>query len=200
MSGRTRKILVLDADGVVIDPAHRFMIYLQQELDVSPESSREFFGGIFRACLVGRADLKEAIAPFLPRWGWRGSVDEFLQRWFDEENSVNHGLVQLIQDLRREGCYCAVATNQEQYRLRYMRERMGFDRWFDAVFGSAEVGDVKPNAGFYREVTRRLEARPEDIWFWDDSRANVEGARSFGWRAEQYTGIDDFTRSLEQWR
>lgn len=191
---------MFDADGVVIDPAHRFMAYMEQELKVPPESSAEFFGGAFRRCLVGRADLREEIAPFLSRWGWRGSVDEFLRVWFEEENHVNRRLATIIQDLRQAGYTCAVATNQEKYRLRYMREEMGFDRLFDAVLGSAEVGEVKPNAGFYQEVTARLGARPEEVYFWDDSEANVQGARAFGWRAEHYTGIEGFLRTIEEWR
>lgn len=192
----TRLTLVFDADGVVIDPPHRFMVYQEQVLKVPPESSREFFRGVFLDCIVGRADLKEEIAPFLPRWGWEGSVEDFLQRWFDEENHINHRLVQMIQDLRKQGYYCAIATNQEKYRLRYMRDHMGFADLFDAVFGSADVGAMKPNAGFYRQVTDGLGVDPGSVLFWDDSIANVEGARAFGWRAEHYTGIESFTRSL----
>lgn len=45
--GRAQKTLVLDADGVVIDPAHRFMVYLKQALSVPPERSSKFFRGVF---------------------------------------------------------------------------------------------------------------------------------------------------------
>lgn len=135
----------------------------------------------------------------MPRWGWNGSVEDFLQRWFDEENHINHELVKVIQDLREQGYYCAIATNQEKYRLRYMRDQMGFAGLFDAVFGSADVGEMKPNAGFYRGVTDRLGVKPEDILFWDDSEANVEGARAFGWRAEHYTGVEGFVRTMSHY-
>lgn len=200
MKGSTRRTLIFDADGVVIDPAHQFMEYLEHKLQVPPESSSEFFGGAFRDCLVGRADLKEAIAPFLPRWGWRRSVDEFLQVWFDVENHANLELVRIIQNLRQDGYHCVIATNQEKYRLQYLRQQMGFARLFDAVIGSADVGEVKPNAGFYQEVTARLGVRPEAVYFWDDSESNVEGARAFGWRAEHYKGIEGFVSTIEQWR
>lgn len=197
MKRTSRMTLVFDADGVVIDPPHRFMHYQEQVLGIPRKLSSEFFRGVFLDCLVGKADLKDAIAPFLPRWGWRGSVDDFLRRWFDEENQINHKLVQFIQELRSQGYYCAIATNQEKYRLRYMREEMGFAGFFDAVFGSADVGEVKPNAGFYREVTDRLGAEPSRILFWDDSEANVDGARAFGWRAEHYTGMEGFVRTMK---
>jgi len=193
---RLIRVLVFDADGVVIDPPHRFMAYLQQELKVPPERSRRFFQGIFLECLVGQADLKEAIAPFLAEWGWSGSVEQLLQRWFEEEHCINDELVNFIQGLRKRGYACAVATNQERYRLGYMRDAMRLATLFDAVFGSAELGEMKPNAGFYRAVTERLGVSPEEILFWDDGEANVQGARAFGWWAERYTGFEGFVRKV----
>lgn len=95
MSARRRPVLVFDADGVVITPPHRFMAYMQNILHVRREDSDAFFRGAFIDCLLGRADLKESIAPFLPRWGWKGSVDALLQCWFNVENNVNHELVPL---------------------------------------------------------------------------------------------------------
>lgn len=198
MRKRRRTTLVFDADGVVIDSSYRFMRYLQQELKVPPERSGEFFGGAFRECLIGRADLKEVIVPFLAEWGWSGSVEGLLRLWFDLENIVNQDLLRLVRSLREQGYPCAVATNQEKHRLAYIRDEMRFSVLFDAVFGSAELGEAKPSAGFYRLVTERLGVRPEDIIFWDDSEANVEAARAFGWRAERYTGADDVVRTLKR--
>lgn len=184
------KVMLFDADGVVIEPAHRFMKYLMQELKVPPGSAGEFYGGPFRDCLIGKADLQEAIAPFLPKWGWSESVEEFLLCWFTVENNLNVALVELIQELRRRGYWCAIATNQEKYRLQFMTHEMQLTRLFDGFFGSADIGAVQPSTSFYREVTRRISVAPSEIFFWDDSQENVDSARNFGWRAERYTGLD----------
>lgn len=190
------KTLVFDADGVIIVPPHRFMVYQKQELNLDPNSTREFFQGVFQDCLVGRADLKEAIAPFLPRWGWSRTVDDFLRLWFQVEHNINEPLVEAVQHLRQQGFRCVVATNQERYRLAYMRDEMGFGHLFDGLFGSADVGAVKPTLEFYERVTSRLSVDPGDIVFWDDSEGNVKGARAFGWRAEHFTDMDKFLREL----
>lgn len=191
------KTLVFDADGVVIVPPHQFMTYLKEELRLKPDASREFFHGIFRECLVGRADLKEAIAPFLPRWDWDGTPDDFLQRWFEVEHHINDPLIEVVGKLRQQGYRCVIATNQERYRLSYMRDEMGFSHLFDGIFGSADVGAVKPTAEFYERVTSKLGVDPNEIAFWDDSQENVEAARAFGWHAEQFIRMDDFLRSLK---
>ena len=191
------QVLAFDADGVVICPPQRFFARISHELCLPPESGREFFGGVFQDCLAGRADLREVITPLLSRWGWLGSVDDFLQRWFEEEHCLNEPILDMIQTLRGRGHRCVIATNQERYRLAYMKNQMGFGGLFDKVFGSADVGAVKPAIDFFDEVTRRLRVRPSDIIFWDDTLQNVRRARTYGWNAECFSGMEEFRRTLE---
>lgn len=192
------QVLLFDADGVIIDPAHRFVSYLKDELHLPSQSTSEFFGGAFHNCLIGRSDLKQEIVPFLERWGWTSSVDDFLHTWFLLEHHINTRLVAVIQNLRQKGYYCGIATNQEKRRLEYINRDMGFSSLFDGIFGSADIGAVKPTLEFYARVTHHLGVRPEEISFWDDSKDNVSGALTYGWHAELYTGLDGFLRILEQ--
>jgi putative hydrolase of the HAD superfamily len=191
------RALVFDADGVVVQPPFRFMAYLERAHSLTPEHTRPFFHGSFRDCLVGRADLQLALLPFLADWGWSHDVDAFLQVWFDEENTVEPGLMATIDELRRRGLRCALATNQERHRLAYMRTRMGFATYFDAVFGSAEVGSVKLEPAFYCHVEQALGLTGAELLFWDDSAANVAQARASGWHAELYQDLTGFHRRLD---
>ncbi len=92
---------------------------------------------MFRDCLVGRADLKLVIAPFLHEWRWIGSVDSFTRCWFEEEHVIDSNLMDTVDSLRRKEVYRGLATNQERYRLEYMKNVMGFSGSFDATFGFA---------------------------------------------------------------
>jgi putative hydrolase of the HAD superfamily len=191
----TIRAVLFDADGVVILPNH-FAEYLEQELHITIEMTRGFFGGQFRECLLGRADLKESIEPFLPRWGWHDSVEAFLKLWFDVENAVDSRMVKVILALRARKIICGLATNQEEHRVRYMKETMGFTDIFDAIFNSAEVAALKNDPVYYDRVTERLSLRPDEILFWDDTYRNVEIARAYGWSAEQYISFDRFQHAL----
>jgi putative hydrolase of the HAD superfamily len=184
--------VLFDADGVVITPPFLFVAYLERELDLEMEHTQIFFEGHFKECLVGQADLKQTIAPFLPGWGWEASIDDFLRCWFEEEHVINEPILPIIQTLRDEGIICGLATNQERYRLDYMKAEMGFSKLFDVVFGSAELGAVKPDREYYQRVTDRLEVARGDILFWDDSVRNVVAAREFGWQAEHFTTYEAF--------
>jgi putative hydrolase of the HAD superfamily len=183
--------VLFDADGVVIHP-YRFAAYLAREHGLSNEHTKDFFQGVFLDCLVGRADLKTTIAPYLATWGWTDTVDAFLQRWFEEENAPDHRVMGAIEALRRRGIPCYLATNQEHYRVRYMRTTMQFDAHFDGIFASAAVGAMKHDPAFYATVTAQLDQTAETILFWDDSPGNITVARAYGWNAHLYTDFDAF--------
>lgn len=192
----TIQAVLFDADGVIILPNH-FADYLKQELDVTRAITQEFFGGPFLDCLVGKADLKETIKPFLPRWGWQGSVEAFLQWWFEVENAVDPRMVNVVATLRMRGIICGLATNQEYYRIEYMKAEMGFADTFDVIFSSAELGARKHEPIFYERATKRLALRPHEILFWDDTRGNVEIARNYGWHAEHFVSFEWFQQTLQ---
>lgn len=93
------QVMLFDVDGVVANgvPASK---HLAREYGITPEMTADFFTGPFLKCLVGRADLKEELASYLLRWGWRQSVDDFVRYWFVCEHQVNEPLVAVIQDMR----------------------------------------------------------------------------------------------------
>jgi putative hydrolase of the HAD superfamily len=189
--------LLFDADGVVVLP-NRFAEYLAREHGLTHEHTRDFFQGVFLECLVGRADLKTAIAPFLARWGWPDTVDAFLERWFREEDAPDQRMLAVIAEMRRRGIPCYLATNQERYRLAYMREQMGFGQIFDGIFASAEIGAMKHDRAFYAAVTEILRSPADAIMFWDDSVSNVDAARAYGWNAKHYSDFATFQAAVQR--
>ena len=189
------KAILFDADGVVIDP-WRFARYLEQKHAITPEMTGDFFHGVFDECLVGRADLRAVLPPFLPRWGWKGTLDEFIAAWFETENAADSRIVDAIDSLRRSGILCCLASSQECYRAEYMATVMGFARIFDRLFFSHRLGCQKPDPAFYQGVEKALGLAGPDILFWDDASRNVAAARRSGWNAEVYIGFEDFKPRL----
>jgi HAD superfamily hydrolase (TIGR01509 family) len=73
-----------------------------------------------------------------------------------------------------------LATNQEKYRLEYMRKEMGFEKIFDKIYSSNIIGFKKPEIQFYKYILNDLNKSPNDIIFYDDSQANIESAELIG--------------------
>src|SRR5690606_22412374 len=116
------------------------------------------------------------LPPYLEKWGWPHSLDAFVQYWFDAEREVDARLLAAVAHARAEGIRCYLATNQERYRVEYMREQMGFDTHFDGIYSSARLGIKKPEAAFFEAITKELDVPVDQVMFWDDSQANVDAA------------------------
>ena len=187
--------VLFDADGVVVFP-WRFARYLEREHAITAEMTRSFFQGAFERCLAGKADLKQALLPYLAEWGWEATVDEFVETWLEKDNVVDERVAGVVRALQRAGFICCLATSQERYRAAYIREVMGLDEIFDQLFFSCELGYMKPNEGFYVAVEASLGLTGESILFWDDSACNVAAARERGWHAEMYTSFEEFEEKL----
>src|SRR5438105_4917356 len=143
------KVVLFDVDGV-LSIGERWDRNLERDHGITRELTREFFNEWFKSCLVGKADTKEKIAPYLQRWGWQGSVDDFLEYWFSHESHRNEPLLAYVRELRRQGIACYIATLQEQYRTAYIWEQMEFGKDFDGIFSSAHIGYEKTSPEFFQ--------------------------------------------------
>jgi putative hydrolase of the HAD superfamily len=179
------RAVIFDIDGVLVQSG-RFGQHLQS-LGIDATSLQSFWHGPFAECSLGRADLKQALSPFVERWGYPGTVDDCLNAWFEADSTLNHPLLEEIEQLRAQGLPCHVASTQERHRARYLERVMGLGRRFDRFFFSCHLGVKKPHAEFYRRITTELGAPPSSLLYFDDQQANVDAARAAGWNAELYT-------------
>ncbi len=189
------KCILFDADGVVV-VSDRFSVQYQKEYGIPDNDMLAFFNGEFKKCTVGKADLAKIVKPWLLKWKWEKSADEFLRYWFELEHNIDERVVSAISSLRDRGILCYLATNQEKYRTQYMREYMGFDELFDGVFSSCEIGHKKPAKEYYEFILDKMKSEkgilPGEILFFDDRKDNVEQAKKLGINAYLYQGFEEF--------
>jgi putative hydrolase of the HAD superfamily len=186
-----------DLDGVVC-VGGSFTAALEREHGIPAERLRPFFSGEFRGCLLGRRDLKTELKPRLAEWGWHESVEAFLAFWFQTEHVICPEIMDCVRTLRSRGHHCVLATNQERYRVAYMRREMALEGEFDDLFVSCEIGVAKPAAEFFFAIQKRLGAAATDLLLIDDSEPNAEGARAAGWDAMHYRGRADVPQILRE--
>ena len=193
------KVVLFDADGVMIN-GEMFSEHLERDFGVSKDIIAPFFKGPFRDCIIGNADLKEIILPYLKEWNWEGTVDEFLTYWFKSEHNIDMNLVKYISKLRDKGIKCYLVTNQEKYRVEYMLKEMDFQNVFDKIYASAHLGHRKPAQEFYEKMYADLgNVQKDEILFWDDNEENIEQARIFGINAELYKNFEKFEGKMNEY-
>jgi HAD superfamily hydrolase (TIGR01509 family) len=177
------KVLLLDADGVVLNKGEYFSERFAREHDVPLESVRTFFAGPFGGCQTGEKDLKEEIRPYLEAWNWQGSVDDFLAYWF-QDVQVDPNIEPIIKELRDKGVRSYLASNNEHYRARKIEAKLG--DMLDGCFFSADLKSKKENPDFFKYIIEKLEVEPMDAAFVDNDQKNVDAAASLGIRAYLY--------------
>jgi putative hydrolase of the HAD superfamily len=196
------KAIIFDADGVVINSPGYFSVQYEKEFGVSNESMLSFFKGIFQEAVVGKADLKELLQPVLKDWQWRGTVDELLKWWFRAEHHVDEGIVKEIRLLQKKGVKCCLGTKQEKYRAEYIRKDMGFEKIFDELYISCDMGCKKPEEKFFRiiqdDLAEKYSVRPEEIMFWDNKEENIAASKKLGWQSHLYDGFDNFQKIISK--
>jgi putative hydrolase of the HAD superfamily len=192
------KALFLDVDGVIVTGDH-FSTRLESDHGLTHDVTDVFFGDAFQKCLVGKADLKQEIAPYLPKWGWDKGVDAFIEYWFTVHSKIDQWVLNLVNQVRAAGITPYLATNQEKYRAQYLWEILGFKKYFDNIFASSRVGYLKTEPEFFPSVLQSIGVTPEAVLFCDDAHHSVASAKQVGLSGVVYTNYTDLEKELQKY-
>jgi FMN phosphatase YigB (HAD superfamily) len=127
----------------------------------------------------------------------------FEQSWTDSEvdqiwNSLLGKIpgyrIELIRKLK-EKYQVGVLSNTNEIHIQGVNELLSsdfgmdsFEDLFDRVFYSHHMRLAKPSKEIYLQLISELTTSPEKILFFDDLKANVEGAKAVGIQAIHVTG------------
>ena len=186
--------VLLDADGVLQHMPGGWAAAVERLLDVGGQEFFELVTRDEKACLRGDGDFVEVLAGHLRALG-ASVTGEDLHRAVWRSVRVEPSSVALVHALRDAGLAVHLGTNQEAHRAAYMRAELGYDDLFDESFYSCELGQAKPDAGFFAAVLDRLGSAAPEVLFVDDQERNVVAARECGLAAEHWQ-IDDGIASL----
>lgn len=188
MTARNPTTVVFDVGNVLLrwDPRHLYRRIFDDEAEM------EWFLG--NVCTHdwnveqdrGR-DWDEAVALLVREHPARESqIRAFHERWEETVYGTYEQNVALLHRLReaRVPNYCI--TNFSGPKFVLAKKRFPFLAAFDGTIVSGDERLLKPDPAIYRLLLDRYGLVAEECIFIDDSRANVEGARSVGMQAIHY--------------
>ncbi|WP_184450025.1 HAD family hydrolase [Rhizobium sp. BK538] len=196
--------IFFDVDGVLIDGWHAnpelrkpWDMTIEEDLGVDRDAFQQLFFGTpgdrfqsrMFACVTGQSDLKAALAEVLPQVGYAGSVNSFVQYWFEKDSNLNASVIGLVSELRQAGdIKLYLATGQEHYRARYLWNNLGLSWLFDGIFYSAEIGHPKKDVRFFEAINAALGiSGDERPLFFDDQPEIVALAAQAGWDGRAFS-------------
>jgi putative hydrolase of the HAD superfamily len=186
------KALIFDVDGVIVNTGF-FSEKLAKDYGTPLDITLPFFKGRFQDCQIGKADLKEELENIKSDWGWVDSTNKLLDYWFEDSKNIDQNLINDINNYKRRGIKCFLGTNQEKYRIEYLRDEVGLRKIFDGIFVSAEIGFRKPAKKFFEYISSKLiDIDASEVLFWDSDQEVVDAVREYGFNSELYTTHKDF--------
>ncbi|MET3528052.1 HAD family hydrolase [Phenylobacterium koreense] len=172
---------MFDADGVFQRPPIDLANQLAHALGVAPHHADTFILELFAAeamALTGENDVLACAEPVLTRWSIEGGIEPFNHLW--HQIDVHSEVLDVVEDLRATGQYCAIASNQQARRARAMSVGLSYREKFDAEFYSCDLGLKKPMGAYFHRVVERCGFEPSRMLFVDDRAANLAAASALG--------------------
>ena len=179
--------VLFDADGVLQQPMEGGREKLASLCGMKSRSEdfvRDFLSAEM-PCLRGDADMADTIADVLKKWDSPYSVEQAIET-HTKIVAMNPESIEVVRDLRKSGVPVYLATNQHEYRARYMSEVFGYADIFDGEFYSCRLGTRKPDPDYFHAVLKSLSYPPERLLFIDDRDQNVAAAKSVGIHGVEY--------------
>ncbi|MEZ8086586.1 HAD family hydrolase [Vibrio sp. 1S139] len=108
-----------------------------------------------------------------------------------------HGSVELIERVKSAGYGVYALTDNVVEIVEYLKNTYQFWALFDGAAVSAELGLLKPQPEIYQVLLSNYGLKASETVFIDDMPYNVEGARSVGMAAIQFTDAVQCENSLQ---
>ena len=133
---------------------------------------------------------------------WELSNDEFIKimiEWTEnkiQEEDLKHIYADLFVEnkdttallpILKQNYKLVLLSNTNFIHQKYGWEKYGFLKYFDKLILSHEVGAIKPEEKIYSAVEEFTNELPLSHIFIDDIAEYVEGAKTCGWEAIQFT-------------
>jgi len=140
----------------------------------------------------GQISPEQFVTQFISEWQLTVTPEQFLKAFASWPRGLYPGALELLDALRNR-YRLAVLSNSNAVHWDRILE---IQHYFERVYSSHLLGIVKPDLLIFERVRRELGTGAEGIWFFDDSPANVEAARSAGLTAYRTDGVEDLTQTL----
>jgi HAD superfamily hydrolase (TIGR01509 family) len=121
---------------------------------------------------------------------------QFLEGWNAVFTGEMPGIAPLLANAAKRIPLYAFSNTNPAHVAHFSQAYADVLSHFREIFLSSTIGLRKPDADAYDHVVKAIGVPASRILFFDDSAANIEGARARGLRAIHVTSTDDVARAL----
>ena len=192
-------VLLFDLGRVVLDISFdRVMVCWAGHAGCTPAdlATRFVVDDSFKHHEIGRIDDAAFFASLRQSLGIGITDAQFLEGWNAIFTGEMPGIAPLLANAARRMPLYAFSNTNPAHVAHFSQAYAEVLSHFREVFLSSSIGLRKPDAEAYDHVVKAIGVPASRILFFDDSAANIEGARARGLSAIHVTSTDDVARAL----
>ena len=182
------KYFVFDLGGVLSVPMDSKKLYEQIKWKVSYDEFLDKFNNSAESIKVHKGEIStKDFFEYLKGYMDDDITLEEFTNIYVNNNKFFTDTIEIIKKLKNLGYKVYLLSNLKE--IDYEKFIKHFDvSIFDEMFLSFKLDMLKPNDDIYQYVINKLNTKPENIYFFDDNKENVDGAIRNGINAYQVTG------------
>ena len=119
------------------------------------------------------------------RLGFGLEYPEIEKEYLDNTIKIDQEFLELAPEFKKK-YKLALLSNDLSDWSSYLREKFGLNDIFDEIIISGDVGLRKPNLKIFKLLLERINAKPEEMIFIDDSLHNIKAASELGIRTLRF--------------
>jgi len=154
------KAIIFDVSGVIITRFSDIGERLEPILKIDCKKIHsKFKGEEFQDFLRGKISEDEYWKKIIKNNGWMIDVSIFKKARRESFKKID-GTKEIIKWLSKKGIKLGILSSHTREWVAYLRENFDYERYFDVVHYSYQVGHKKPERVFYKGVVGKLEVDP----------------------------------------
>ncbi len=187
--------LIFDCFGVVCSPV---LNGWYQKNRVKKGFIDENIENVFRKFDLGILSEDDILEYFL-QYNGVNSTKEELRAEIDNYLKINRDLVNTIEQLKKKGFKTVLLSNANAsfFERKVYVLYPEFKNLFDEIVISSQIGIAKPDKEIYLYTLKKINSKPEETLFIDDSKQNVESTASLGMKGFLFTDTNSFLNYLK---
>lgn len=147
---------------------------------------------------LGNASEDDVVDYFM-KYDGVNSTKEELRKDIDSYLKLDNELADIILKLKNKGFKTVLLSNANAsfFERKIYTTYPEFKDLFDDIIISSDIKMVKPDPDIYLHTLNKINSKPEESLFIDDSKTNVDGAINIGINGYLYTDSNLFAEYIK---
>ena len=176
------RAVVFGLGGVVVKLDSKSPWHKLNEIGIDHFEPRDFEEN-FNSGIENYSLRERAVAGLISSEQYIGAVQKLLRKEIPADKvqdilnlaikSVNHDVIEILQNLRKNGLILACLSNVDEINWNFLVEKYSIDSYFDMCFCSHSLKLAIPNSEIFDKVQEDLIVSEQEIFFTDNNPTHI---------------------------